>query len=211
MSAWTFVHVSGGNPRRAESQAGVNDAENLHRPSDIVRSRGGHRQPAASPRSAATRTRTAIRRDRRHVRHARPLRAGAPGQHLRDHARPRAAGAAIDVHFQRPRADLLQLQRRPDAVGRHGRSELGRIQPDRRPVVGDAGLRPAAQVHGERARRGRSLHPGAERGLRQDRPVGANAVHRPEPTTRPTRPISSTRRGSISIRSSASASPRGRT
>ena len=36
------------------------------------------------------------------------------------------------------------------------------FSPDRRPVVGDAGLRPAAQVHGERARRGRSLHPGAD-------------------------------------------------
>ncbi len=101
------------------------------------------------------------------------------GQHLRDHARPRAAGAAIDLHLQRPRADLLQLQRRPDAVGRHGRPELGGVQPHRRPVVGDAGLRPAAQVHGERARRGRPVHPGAERGLRQGRPVGPAAVRRP--------------------------------
>ena len=69
-----------------------------------------------------------------------------PDQRLRDHARPGAAGPPFAVHvnglapiFFNSNAELRQSGRR---------HEFGRVQPDRRRLVVDAGLRPSVQVHG---------------------------------------------------------------
>ena len=136
------------------------------------------RPPAVSPHSTATRTRMqSARLDAMF---------GTPDRYRvacrTTFSRPRRASSSRRGDRHSPSISWRRSPTTPTSDcrrRRHGRPELGGIQPHRRPVVVDTGLRPAVQVHGERARRGRPVHPGADRRLRQGRPVGPAAVRRP--------------------------------